>query len=235
MNRPRFSRSIAALVTCVVWFGVREDAQAAGYALSEQGPTSSALGNAATARADLPEAGFYNPAAYALRSSASLSSALLFPSISHQDQETTYALTDSAFVPQLHLGANIGNFGVSFSLDVPFASGVEWPEDWAGRYESTGSSLQVIELGANVSSYLFDVVAISAGVRLQNAQFGTSRRIGTARSGSPPWMAKFDALACVIRLSCFLLCSSNVANANRYSRARSRRALPRPRPRARAG
>lgn len=183
MNRPRFSRSIAILATCVVCLGAYDEVYAAGYALSEQGPTSSALGNAATARPDVPEAGFYNPAAYALRSSASLSTAVLFPSISHQGQEVTQALTDTALVPQLHLGANIANFGVSFSLDVPFASGVKWPETWAGRYESTGSSLQVIELGANASSYLFDVLAVSAGVRLQSAQFGTSRRIGTARSG----------------------------------------------------
>ena len=62
-------------------------ADAAGFALSEQGAASFGLAGAATARIDLADRGFYNPAGWALHDGLELAADLsvIAPTLSHED------------------------------------------------------------------------------------------------------------------------------------------------------
>lgn len=170
-------RALNVGCACVV-MSAASVALGAGFAINEQGASSAALGGAATARADLPERGFYNPAAYALSSSMSLSLAMINPSLYNQAATgTTESESSLSPVPALYGGVNLGDFGLGLSLNAPFGSGAEWPKGWAGRYDSQGSSLQVLELGASGAWRPLKPLAISAGVRLQSLSFETARAI----------------------------------------------------------
>lgn len=163
----------ASLVVCA-----SSVAYAAGFAVNEQGAASAALGGAATARADLPERGFYNPAAYALGSSMSLSLALISPSLYNKASTgTTESESTTSAVPALYGGVNLGDFGFGLSLNAPFGSGLTWPNGWDGRYDSQSSSLQVLELGASAAWRPLKPLVLSAGVRLQSLSFETARAI----------------------------------------------------------
>ena len=63
---------------------------------------------------------------------------------------------------------------------MPFGSSIDWGEDWAGRYEIESSSLQVLELGANVAVRPLPVISLSGGIRLQSSTLGISRDIDVA-------------------------------------------------------
>lgn len=159
-------------------------AQAAGFALNEQGASSAALGGAATARHDLAESYYYNPAALALGSKAAASVAVLSPALYNQASTgTTDTLGATSAVPSVGGGATFGGFGAGLSLGVPFGSGVTWPQGWQGRYDSMGSSLRVLELGAHGAYRPFKPLAIGASLRLQSLSFQTSRAIDVVRPG----------------------------------------------------
>lgn len=164
-------------------------AYAGGFAISEQGAASGALAGAVTARQDLPEAGFYNPAAYVAKDGIKpfsftgvLGATLLRPTLQHTSPggEETQVGPSNTPVPRLHIGGGVGMFGGSLSLDVPFGSSIDWGDDWAGRYEIKSSSLQVLELGANVAVRPIRVLSLSGGVRLQSGTLGIARDIDVA-------------------------------------------------------
>jgi long-chain fatty acid transport protein len=153
-------------------------ARAAGFAIADQGASASGIANAATARFDLAETAFFNPAAMGLREPSELGSiglgaALVMPDITHTSPTSriaTGAQTGTTAVPHLH--ANIGlpfDTFVSVYAGAPFGSGITWPEDWIGRFEVTQLSLRVFETGLNVGyAWRGDDVAFSvaAGPRL---------------------------------------------------------------------
>lgn len=134
---------------------VPTEALAAGFAVAEQGASSLGVAGAATARSDLAETGFYNPAATRAGIVAALGGALIAPSITHEHPETqnvTPAESHLATPPYAHLGW-IGAFdqhriGVILSGYVPFGAGLEWPASWDGRFEVREIELQVFEAAA---------------------------------------------------------------------------------------
>jgi long-chain fatty acid transport protein len=183
------ARLCVATATLAALLATTGTAHAGGFAISEQGATSGALAGAVTARQDLPEAGFYNPASYIAKDGIKpfsftgvLGATLLRPTIQHTspDGEVTQVGPENTPVPRLHLGGGVGMFGGSLSLDVPFGSSIDWGEDWAGRYEIKSSSLQVLELGANVAVRPIRFLSLSGGVRLQSSTLGIARDIDVA-------------------------------------------------------
>lgn len=131
------------------------DASAAGFAVAEQGAAALGVGGAATAREDLPDAGFYNPAAAPAGVRATLGASAIWPALRHTDPATqtrTNAEAHAATPPFVHLGW-IGDFGQHrfggiVSGLVPFGAGLAWPETWMGRFEVTAIELQVFEAAA---------------------------------------------------------------------------------------
>lgn len=167
------------------------DVYASGFAIAEQGASSSALGNAATARGDLPEAGFYNPAGYALgdeplRLRFGAGASVLSPTIEHTGAggDVTRSQGGLTPIPRMHLGVGVGKFATSLSIDAPFGSSVTWPDGWDGRYELERTSLSVLELGLNAAFAPTRVIALSGGVRFQSSTLGIARAIDVVEPGA---------------------------------------------------
>lgn len=128
-------------------------AHAAGFAIAEQGAASLGVAGAATARQELPETAWYNPAAVPVGPVAALGGSLIFPTIKHTDRGTTTAKSGAETPPWVHLGW-VGGFGrhragLFVVGNVPFGAGVQWPEFWPGRFDVTAIELQVFEASAH--------------------------------------------------------------------------------------
>jgi long-chain fatty acid transport protein len=156
--------------------------EAAGFAVGEQGAAARGVGGAATARSDIGEIGFYNPAAFGFVDtlSVTLGASGLAPSIAHVHPgsgEQTGAQTGLSTPPYFHAGYRFGDFAAGVSFDVPFGSGLEWPTDWRGRFEITAIDLQVFEVAGAFVWRPLDELAIAAGPRLELATVGYARQI----------------------------------------------------------
>lgn len=160
---------------------------AAGFAVADQGPASTGIANASTARFDLAEGAFYNPAGYLfdLGGQVGLGTAVIFPSLTHTAPSSgisTGAQTDASAIPSLHAGYTFESPRISIVgyTGIPFGSGVAWDEDWIGRFEVTQLSLRVLESGVNVG-YMLPLdgaaIGISAGPRLLFSDVELRRKV----------------------------------------------------------
>src|SRR5690554_2218541 len=147
--------TIAALGLVGLW---GSPALAGGYAQGTQGAASAGVAGAITARPDVEEAGFYNPAGFVLRPgwSAMVGAGAIFPTLYHVEPgggERTRAENDLALVPHLHARWRPGKrWALGMSLGVPYGSSLRWSEDWAGRFEAQAVSLRAWEVSPSLRS-----------------------------------------------------------------------------------
>lgn len=185
-------RSTAAALFVVAVF-TTTNASAAGFAVGEQGASSLGVAGAATARDDLPETGYYNPAATPAGPVGTVGVSLIFPNIEHVDPdsgETTSAEGGAETPPYVHLGwiADFGRHraGLIAVGHVPFGAGLHWPGDWTGRFDVTAIELQVFEVSAN-AVYGLDLtddlsLGVSASLRALRSTVELSRQIDAVES-----------------------------------------------------
>ena len=130
-------------------------AGAASYAIGQQGAGAEGVAGAATARQDLPEVGWFNPAAQPAGLVLSIGASAIFPRVEHTAPGGTVTGSESAPAtpPWAHLGYVLQHdeqrFGLFVTGHVPFGAGLQWPETWTGRFEVTAVSLRVYEAAAN--------------------------------------------------------------------------------------
>jgi long-chain fatty acid transport protein len=187
MLDDRFSALIASVILAVSAIAVPASVHAAGFAVGEQGAAARGVGGAATARPDLGESGFYNPAAFGFAESLSIAigASGLAPSVAHvhpKSGERTGAQTGFSTPPYFHAGYRFGDFAAGVSFDVPFGSGLSWPTDWRGRFEVTAIDLQVFEIAGAFVWRPIEELAIAAGPRLELATVGYARQIDAVDS-----------------------------------------------------
>ncbi len=162
-------------------------AHAAGFAVGEQGAQALGVGGAATARADIGEAGYYNPAAWGFDDSLSLSvgASAVMPSITHVQPDggaRTAATIGAQTPPYVHAGYRFGDFAAGVSFDVPFGAGLKWPQGWRGRFEVTAIDLRVYEVAASFVWRPIDKLAVAAGPRLERSVVQYDRHIDAVDS-----------------------------------------------------
>ncbi len=162
-------------------------AAAAGFAVSEQGAAALGVGGAATARLDLPEAVFFDPAAIArhegLRAAAGV--ALVAPSMSHlgEDGTRTDALSGFETPPYLHLSYGAGTFAAGVSVGVPYGASLAWPEEgFEGRFEVTRIALQVFEVAPVLAVRPVPELSFAAGPRILRSTVELSRKLDAVDS-----------------------------------------------------
>jgi len=155
---------------------------AAGFAISEQSPVAGGTGGAGVARCSDGSAAWYNPAALAdgggWRSSVGLM--LAFPMISARALDGAWEEQTEATPPSTPLHVYVsyarGPWAAGLSFNVPFGSSVRWPEQWAGRFETVSSALQVFRL-APFFSFRFRQVRVSAGFHLDVASLQVKKNL----------------------------------------------------------
>ena len=220
------TRSIFSFITlgaCCAWCA---QAHAAGFALPDAGAGAAGVGGAATARGDLIEAAYYNPAAFVLRArprrrirkaifkrepwgfAASLGVSMLAPSLrymapsgSEGSAQDATSQGGASYGPRIYLGGGVGRLGFAFSFHAPYGSSIRWPEDWTGRTELLSSDLRVLESAPHLAVRIVDELAISAGVRFQSATLGTSRAIAFPDEDASRVRISADAFALAFAFS----------------------------------
>lgn len=162
--------------------------QAGGYAQEFQGHQSAGLAGAVTGRPDMPEAGYFNPAGWMLQDRYGVGGGVtvLVPLVAHEEPqsgERTRAEVDGAFPPYLHGFARFGDFAAGLSVGVPYGAGLQWPEDWSGRFEVTSTSLRAFEAAPSVAWRPVDWFALGAGPRIAWGQVNYERYLDFAHPG----------------------------------------------------
>ena len=170
---------------------VASQANAAGFALAEQGAAASGNASAHTALKDSPDLGYFNPSLLATKPGfkAQFGASALFSSLEHEGEALTQSQSPPGTPPTLKLSYvhdfDVLRAGLSLYSGVPFGSGVTWPDSWPGRYEITSIQLRVWELNLNpiLSTSVSGVdVALGAGPRLLRSTVGLTRKIDTVES-----------------------------------------------------
>jgi long-chain fatty acid transport protein len=188
VHPPSRSALCAALFVALV--GLPATADAAGFAVGEQGASALGLAGAATARQDLSETAWYDPAAVPAGIVAALGGSVIFPTIKHTDRGTTTAEGAPETPPWIHAGW-VGRFGrhragLIAVAGVPFGAGLRWPDFWPGRFEVTSIQLKVFEAAANATYGVQlgdDIeVGVSAGLRRLHSTVELERKIDAVES-----------------------------------------------------
>ena len=221
MSCMQTSRWIFSLIACGACAATSSQVMAAGFELPDAGAAATGVGGAATARGDLTEAAYYNPAAFALRArprrrlrkaifkrepwgfAASLGASLLAPSLRYASPSGREATSQggASYVPRVYLGGGVGRFGFALVVHAPYGSSIRWPATWAGRTELLTSELRVLEYAPQIAVRVLDDLALSMGVRLQQATLGTSRAIAFPGEGDASVRISADASSVALAMS----------------------------------
>jgi long-chain fatty acid transport protein len=147
----------------------------------EQSPVAGGTGGAGTARAGDPSAAWYNPAAAAAESGLAVAAGILIavPMLHADALDGSWSeeVSHSARTPpHLYLSYTYRPFAAGVSVNVPFGSGVAWPEDWPGRFESVSTNLQVFRIAPFVA-WRFGRFRLGAGIHVDLATLKIRRQL----------------------------------------------------------
>jgi long-chain fatty acid transport protein len=156
-------------------------AWAGGFEIAQQGAAAAGTASAGTARAGDPAAAWFNPAALADGGGfrAGIGVALALPGFSAEATDGSWRGSTVASVSTpayLYLSYANADWSVSLSANIPFASGVAWPDDWAARFDAVSSEPMFFRLAPAIA-YRFGPVRLSAGVHLDLGSVDTRRAL----------------------------------------------------------
>ena len=124
-------------------------AAAGGFAVTQQGATASGTGHASTARYDLADQAWANPAALVDDGGLRVGAGVAMAS-SRISAETSAGAVQTvpgvALPPHLFASLSVKRFAVGVSLNTAYAGGVRWPDDSPLRFESISSAPQFIRV-----------------------------------------------------------------------------------------
>lgn len=179
------SAVVAVLTVAAGLIAVPETGWANGYEQGLQGAPSAGVTGAVTGRPDVPEAGHYNPAGWAIQEpwGAGFGGSGLFPLVQHEapDGDRTRAEVDGAFPPYLHAFGRYGDLAGGVTIGVPYGSSLQWPEEWPGRFEATSTAFRATEAAPSVAWRITDRVAVGGGPRLIWGELEFERFLDFAR------------------------------------------------------
>jgi len=182
----------------VALFTVVSSAQAAGFALIEQG--ASGLGNAyagAAATAEDASTIFFNPAGMTYLPDSQLAVALhaIRPSAdfnndgSHRAAATGGLLTPGgdggdagswAFVPNIFYAKEINqNIRLGIGISAPFGLKTEYDKTWVGRYQAIKSELETVNINPSIAFKMNDQVSLGFGVSAMRAEAELTNAVDT--------------------------------------------------------
>ena len=126
-------------------------AVAGGFELVQQGASAAGTGHAGVARDDDPSAAWFNPAALAdgaglrIGIGASLAgSTIVATALDAAEDGPWEAKTNNAVSvpPYAYLSFSNADWAAGLSVNLPFAGGVRWEDDWVQRFDIVQSAPQ---------------------------------------------------------------------------------------------
>ena len=156
-------------------------AWAGGFEVPEQSSVAAGTGGAGTARADDPSAAWYNPAALADKGGwrFGVGLTLAMPSIGAKAMDGSWSVQSKDALltpPHLYLSRAWKHWASGVAVTVPYGAAVEWPADWAGKFEIVSTSLQVFRVSQFVA-YRFGDVRIAAGPHVDFGRLQVARKL----------------------------------------------------------
>ena len=129
-----------------------------GFGLQDFDAKALGMSNAFAATADNPSANFYNPAGITQLDGVQGSMTGVYIqnwthfSGANASEGEANTKANPIFFPAGFGSAELtNNLSIGFGMFSPFGLSIEWPRDWAGRYNVTKASIQVIEFNPNVA------------------------------------------------------------------------------------
>ncbi len=161
---------------------------AAGFALNDHSASASgnALAGAAASQRDISTT-FWNPAHFVNTKDMNLyaSGAIIIPNMdvtvnSAQDpagndmtagSSSPGDVVDPSLVPSIYFALPVGeNTVLGAAFNAPFALAGEYDDDWAGRYHSTGTSIQDLSLSFSAAHRINEYVAIGLSGQIHSIE-----------------------------------------------------------------
>ncbi len=154
---------------------------AGGFEIVQQSATAAGTASAGAARSGDPAAAWYNPAALADGGGfrAGLGGALAMPSFDAKASDGSWSGSTRSSISTpawLYLSYASDDWAIGLSANVPFASGVAWPRDWAARFETLSSKPLFFRL-APAFAYRIGPVRLAAGVHVDLGKVETRRAL----------------------------------------------------------
>jgi long-chain fatty acid transport protein len=147
----------------------------------EQSSVAAATGGAGTARSDDPSAAWYNPAALSDRGGwrFGVGLTLAMPTIGAKAPDGSWsAQTHDALLtpPHLYVSQAWKRWATGVAVTVPYGASVEWPGDWAGKFEIVSTELMVFRVSPFVA-YRFGDVRIAVGPHVDFGRLKVARKL----------------------------------------------------------
>jgi long-chain fatty acid transport protein len=200
----KLSRSLLCAGAAAVAAAGPPPAQAAGFALFEQGAKGIGFAGAFTAQASDPSAIFHNAAGLAFLTGTQVygGATLVAPTFKFTGAApfpgpSVRETSDSgvAFPPALYVShAFSDRFAGGIGINVPFGLKSAWqnPSRFSGRFISTNAELKGFSVNPTVACKLGDKVAVGAGLDIRLSKVVLERRVPVV---NPFTQVPFDAAA----------------------------------------
>lgn len=166
------------IILAATMCGLSSSALASGFALS--GKSASNTGNAFSGTTTLAEDAsvvFSNPAAMQDIEGQQFSVLLstVMPNLRYEDTgsntitgTTDTSVTDPHYIPNLYyVNALSSDVRFGFGIYAPFGLGLDYKDDWAGRFTTTGSDLQIINFSPAISFKATPQTNLAFGIDMQ--------------------------------------------------------------------
>ncbi len=163
-----FSLVLVTLLSLVFTASV---AYSAGFQLfNELSAKTTGNSGAMSARYDVAECAWFNPAGAALmeRPTVTAGGALIFPSMELDNDGDDPNLKHIAYPVPYMYGAMpfMNRFGVSLAVNAPYGLTTEWDNDWEGRTYAQYTELSTVYITPAISGKVFDWLSLSAGLQV---------------------------------------------------------------------
>jgi len=182
MARAAFGKTVLSLAVAGALAGGASQAQASGFALTEQ--SGSGLGTSfagAAAAAEDASTIFYNPAGMSLLPGMQISAGLDFINLSAKFSDGGSVAAGGrplgnsggnagnlSTVPNAYFAMDVApNWKVGVGLSVPFGLKTEYDPSWMGRFQAIKSDISTTNLNPSVSYKVNDKVALGFGLNYQ--------------------------------------------------------------------
>jgi len=200
--------AIAGAVVSALGVLAASEAQAAGFALYEQGV--SGLGNAyagAAAAAEDATTVWWNPAGMARLPSGrhfAIAGTIIAPSTKFSNNGSINATGrtlggnggdagNTAFVPSMFFAMDLNprwNFGIGVS--VPFGLKTEYDATWLGRFQGISSELKTLNINPSLSYKLSEAASVGFGINYQRGEFEFLKAVNLGLAGEAQNRVKLD-------------------------------------------
>ncbi|MEG6549624.1 OmpP1/FadL family transporter [Desulfocurvibacter africanus] len=185
---PVHSFRLALIAAALILFGA-SSGYGAGFAMYEYGARGNALGGGLVGRADDPSALAYNPAGITQLEGTGFMAGFttINPEASVEIDETTYDAESKFWTPP-HLYATQqlnDTFWLGFGVYSRYGLGIEYDENWAGRYNVYEANIQSLSMSPTLAVKVTDWLSVAAGPEIMWFEFSQKKAVDPSDQNNP--------------------------------------------------